>query len=105
VGSDQRWSDAARERRYALNITPDDPTQMFRLGMDLLQVGLTQEADAMFRRALKSARARPAYYGLGIAATASAMSAARDRLPLPGARAEPGWCVIADTRAASEMGP
>jgi Flp pilus assembly protein TadD len=78
--SDQRWSDAARERRYALNITPDDPTQMFRLGMDLLQVGLTQEANATFRRALEiSPRETRAYYGLGIAATGLGdVSAARD---------------------------
>ena len=66
--SQQRWSEAVQERRYALAIESDDPTMLYDLGLSLLEAGQTSEAAATLRRVLAlNPRESRAHYVLGIA--------------------------------------
>jgi tetratricopeptide (TPR) repeat protein len=68
--SQQRWSEAVQERRYALAIESDDPTMLYDLGLSLLEAGQTSEAAATLRRVLSlNPRESRAHYVLGIAET------------------------------------
>ena len=65
--TEERWTDAIRERRAALMIAPEDPTFLYDLGVTLLEAGeLSEAADTLRRVVVRCPRNTRAYYALGL---------------------------------------
>jgi tetratricopeptide (TPR) repeat protein len=66
--SSARWPEATRERRAALEITPENSTFLYDLGVTLLEAGqLSEAADTLHAVIVRCPRNTRAYYALGLA--------------------------------------